>query len=251
MTAADHTRYQRIADTLRVRIVSGELAPGARLASERALSEEFGVSRPTLREAIKVLRAEGLVIAAPGAGLFVREAPHLIRNSRNRLSREERARTGGTFAADMASVGLTHYVETKIDTVEAGADIALLLDVDEGSRVVVRERRMWGSGTPMQFASSYFPADIAEGTPIMDRDTGHGGVYARLEEMGHRLVSPFVERISVRIPSRPERMWFGLDEGVAILVIHRIARTAERVVEVNRILLRGDRYELEYEIAAD
>ena len=53
--------------TLRQRIVEGEIAPGAKL-NERALSELLQVSRTPLREAIKMLAAEGLVALLPNRG---------------------------------------------------------------------------------------------------------------------------------------------------------------------------------------
>jgi DNA-binding FadR family transcriptional regulator len=53
-----------------MRIVSGELAPGATIDLE-ALEDEFGVSRTVVRETIKVLVAKGLVDARPKAGTFV------------------------------------------------------------------------------------------------------------------------------------------------------------------------------------
>lgn len=251
MTPTEPTRYQRIAEALRTRIESGALAPGEKLPSERAMAEEFGVSRPTMREALKDLRGEGLLIARHGSGIYVRERPQVVRLSRNRLSRAERQRTGGTFASDMAALGLTPRVEVDIALDEADATLALDLDIDEGAPVVARRRRMYGSDTPMQLATSYFPAELVRGTAIERKDTGHGGVYARMEEMGHHLVTPFVERIGTRAPTRAEREWFGFTDGAGLLVLTRIASTADRPVEVNRMLMRGDRYELVYEVAAD
>lgn len=52
-------------------IVSGELGPGARLPSERALSEALGVGRYSVREALKILEAVGLVESRPGDGTFL------------------------------------------------------------------------------------------------------------------------------------------------------------------------------------
>lgn len=251
MSTTDPPRYPQIAEDLRRRILRGDLAPGAKLPSERVLAEQAGVTRGTVREAIKVLRAEGMVIPVHGSGVFVRDQPRMIRLGRNRLSRGERARTGGTFSADMAALGKEPRVDTEIVLDEADASLALDLEVDEGTPLVARRRRMYGDDTPMQLATSYFPADIARGTPIEQRDTGHGGVYARLEEMGHHLVTPFVERVGARAPSREEREWYGLAQGVPLLTPTRVARTAERVVEVNQMLMRADYYELVYEIPAD
>lgn len=65
-------RYQRIAAELRARIESGQLAPGDTIPSETALLEEFGVSRITVRNAIKLLRAAGLVTTEQGRPTRVR-----------------------------------------------------------------------------------------------------------------------------------------------------------------------------------
>jgi DNA-binding GntR family transcriptional regulator len=59
-----------VATLLRARIVSGELAPGTQLR-EVALAESIGVSRPSLRESLQVLRQEGLVRHEPHRGTFV------------------------------------------------------------------------------------------------------------------------------------------------------------------------------------
>jgi GntR family transcriptional regulator len=243
--------WQLLADDLRRQITSGALAPGQKLPSERELEATRGVSRITIRHAMRVLASEGFVFAEQGRGLFVRDQPAMVRLARNRLSRDERTRTGGTFKADMLSIGLEPRVVTTIGLESADEDVALALDLADDQLVVTRNRRMYGGGDLMQLATGYYPADVARGTAIEREDTGHGGVYARLEEKGYTLVTPFVERVSARAPLQDERDEFGLPNGVPLLVVTRTARTTERVVEVNRILMRGDRYELVYEIAAD
>ncbi|MGI5473072.1 GntR family transcriptional regulator [Streptomyces sp. CA-132043] len=60
----------RVADELRQMIISGELQPGSSL-SEMTLSENFGVSRTPIREALKQLQIEGLVQVRPRVGTFV------------------------------------------------------------------------------------------------------------------------------------------------------------------------------------
>lgn len=65
------TLWQRVHERLRDQILSGELAPGAELA-EVALSEQLGVSRGPVREALGRLASEGLVIVRPRRGAVVR-----------------------------------------------------------------------------------------------------------------------------------------------------------------------------------
>lgn len=68
---------QRIADELRALIVSGELTEGDSLGHEPDLVERFGVSRPSLREALRILEAEGLVTVVRGVrGGVVVHAPN-------------------------------------------------------------------------------------------------------------------------------------------------------------------------------
>jgi len=62
--------HNELADRLRHMIVEGELAPGEKLA-EKELCEQFGVSRTPLREAMKVLATEGLVLLTPNRGCAV------------------------------------------------------------------------------------------------------------------------------------------------------------------------------------
>lgn len=64
-------RYQQIAADLRSRITDGEFAPGELLPSEASLGERYGASRVTVRKALEVVRAEGLVDSRQGFGWLV------------------------------------------------------------------------------------------------------------------------------------------------------------------------------------
>ncbi len=65
--------YRQIAEDLRQRIETGELAPGAQLRTELELRERYDASRNTVRDAIKWLITRGLVETRPGQGTFVTE----------------------------------------------------------------------------------------------------------------------------------------------------------------------------------
>lgn len=63
--------YEQVADILRARILSGELAPDTQIPSEPDLQAEFVVARGTVRKAIGRLKAEGLLVTTMGRGTFV------------------------------------------------------------------------------------------------------------------------------------------------------------------------------------
>jgi GntR family transcriptional regulator len=101
-------------------------------------------------------------------------------------------------------------------------------------------------------ATSYLPLSIVGGTRIAYTDTGPGGVYARLAELGHA-PARFTERLIARAP-RPdevERLELTTSVGALVLEIVRYAYTEQnRCVEVNRMILDATAYELAYEFGA-
>jgi GntR family transcriptional repressor for pyruvate dehydrogenase complex len=64
---------QSVVRQIELLILRGVLRPGERLPSERDMSEKFGVSRPSLRDAVADLSDRGLLVSRPGAGIFVAE----------------------------------------------------------------------------------------------------------------------------------------------------------------------------------
>ncbi|CAG9172345.1 Pyruvate dehydrogenase complex repressor [Cupriavidus laharis] len=65
----------RIAQSLREDIATGRFTAGARLPAESALAGTFGVSRPIVREAIALLKADGILVTRKGAGAYVSDTP--------------------------------------------------------------------------------------------------------------------------------------------------------------------------------
>lgn len=72
--------YRRLADAIRDSIIDGTYPTGSLLPSEAALSTEYGVSRPTVRQALAALRTEGLLTVQMGKGSFVRAPEYAPRH---------------------------------------------------------------------------------------------------------------------------------------------------------------------------
>lgn len=105
-------------------------------------------------------------------------------------------------------------------------------------------------GKPVLLSTSYLPAPLVEGTAITEPDTGPGGVYARLAELGHGPVR-FREEVRSRMPLPEETAQLGLPAGTPVMLICRTAIADEgRVVEVNEMVLDAAAYVLEYDFDA-
>lgn len=235
-------RYQEIADQLREQILSGELAPGAKLPGENTLMEQHDAARSTVRQALDVLRAEGLIESKQGVGVRVRTFRPLRRPAVQRLSSE--VWHSGRSIWDVDLEDRPYRVEVDVDEAAAPDSIARILDAD--GPVCRRSRRFYVDDKLVQTAVSYIPLDLAAGTAIMQQDTGPGGVYARLADGGHR-PARFKEEVRTRMPTPAEADRFALGAGSPLFLIRRAAATEQgRVVEVNEMTLDGSNYILEY-----
>ncbi|MGH9120154.1 MAG: GntR family transcriptional regulator [Acidimicrobiales bacterium] len=245
--------YRQIADELRDEIRSGRLAEGDMLPSEAALMRQHGTSQGTVRKAIAVLRSEGWVVSESGRGVFVRRRPTVFRKGNDRFARKNRQGPKGraAFDVEIADQGLAPKTEVEVSGPEAVPDeIAPLLGYEDGGQVAVRRRLMLADGEPVQLATSYIPWDIAKGTRIVEEDSGPGGIYARIEEAGHRL-KEFSEDVSAR-PAFPEEAdALGLDSGVPVILLTRVAYDSKgRPVEVCDCVMAADRWRLNYTFPA-
>jgi GntR family transcriptional regulator len=154
-----------------------------------------------------------------------------------------------------SSGSLTTGSPVEVDVLEVGPgkvpeDIAGRLKVRTGAKVLVRRRRYLADGFPMELATSYVPWKFADGTAMTETNPGPGGIYARLEEEGHRLRS-FSEEVSARMPTPDEARSLRLGPGVPVIVVVRTAVDTDDVpVEVCDTVMAADRYVLSYELPA-
>ncbi|WMX47272.1 GntR family transcriptional regulator [Streptomyces roseicoloratus] len=244
-------KYQRIADELRTAIQAGTFAPGDRLPGENDLMSTYDVARMTARQALSVLRNEGLAEARKGAGVFVRSFRPLRRRGIPRLAHGHWGSGRSVWSADVAEDRALVVDQIEVTTAPAGARVARVLGLScPDEPVCVRSRRFVLDDRPVLLSVSYLPAALVEGTAIMEPDTGPGGTYARLAELGRRPVH-FREEIRSRMPTAEESDRLALEFGTPVILIGRTAVTEQGVaVELNEMTLDSASYVLEYDFDA-
>ncbi|MFF4735109.1 GntR family transcriptional regulator [Streptomyces sp. NPDC002536] len=249
--ASDRPAYKQIADQLRAAIKAGEFQPGLRLPSEAELIAQFEVSQGTIRQALNLLKSEGLVHSQQGRGVFVRERPRIRRLASDRFLRRHRDEGKAAYLAESEASGVRPEVEVYfVGPSDAPEEIAGLLNLRRGAKVLVRRRRYLSNGHPTEMATSYIPWALAKGTAMVEPNPGPGGIYARLEEQGYRL-ERFKEEVGARMPSPEEVKALQLASGTPVLTLVRTAFAADdKPVEVCDTVLAADLYRLDYDLPA-
>ncbi|WP_234430612.1 GntR family transcriptional regulator [Streptomyces sp. NRRL F-4489] len=197
--------------------------------AEHRLTGEYEVSRHTVREALRKLRADGLVIA-----------------ERGRASRLDTRRIqqplGSLYSLfrDLEAQGVEQRSEVLRLERTADATVAGHLGVVPDAPLVVLERLRLADGEPLAHDTAYLPADIAE--PLLDADFGHTSLYGELARRCGVKVSGGRERIAPFLPDIRQAWLLGLADREAAFAIERLGRAGERPVEWRETVVRGDRF---------
>jgi GntR family transcriptional regulator len=242
MTGKQDSASGRAAEALRQRILDGVYAPGARMPSATVIAEEFGFDRGTAARVLAQLRFEGLILTKPRSGSFVRNLNPNLRSFPRRLEvwKEGQAVQGADSGRQ------TRLVDLTVGETPASEAIAQAFGIEPASSLVRRARRFAIEDRPVQVADSFYLPEMVRSTSIVYTDTGPGGVYARLAEIGHAPVR-FTERVQARMPLPMEIKALELPGGTPVFYIIRIAFDGEdRCVEVTEMVLDAGAYELEY-----
>ncbi len=245
-------RYLQIADDLAQQIRAKVLPPGEQVPSESELMDRYAVSQGTVRKAMTELRATGLIETHHGRGSFVKSRPPVRRKSSDRFRRSHRTAGKAAYLAEAEQAGAKPSVRVLyVGPIEAPAEIAERLSVPAGAQVLARRRLYFSDGIPTEEATSYLPWDIAKDIPdLFSENPGGGGIYARLEEHGHRLAE-LTETVRARLATKQETVSLSLSPGSPVIHLLRDARTDDGlVVEVCDTIMAADQFILEYRIPA-
>lgn len=221
--------WAQVCADLRRRIEAGDFAPG--FPGELTLTEEYEVSRHTIREALRVLRSEGVLRSQRGRPTVVE--PTVYRQSLGTLSSlfESVAAQGATPRSDVLRLATTH-----------NASVCADLGIAKDTELVVIERLRYADDQPIAHDVSWLPADIAR--PLLTRDLSHAALYAELQGLGVAIDGGF-ERVTAERAPRHIAELLDLVVDAPLLLLERRATAQGRPVEWRETHVRADRFSLE------
>lgn len=210
--------------------------------------ERFKVSLPTLRQAIALLRAEGLLESRQGIGTFVREDRRLTRRSRHRYG-AARARSGllnDRFRHEIVFAGRGSLPDR----------IAEAMGATSGDEAVIRRRHLYDrdTGRLEEIGASYLPLSIAGGTLLEEPVVLAKALFRCVEDVTGRRYATALDRWVGRLATAEEVTAFDLRSGAPILeVIHTVRDDDGSVLEVSESIWPADRVVVldEYGIPAE
>ncbi|MEY9890555.1 GntR family transcriptional regulator [Catenulispora sp. MAP5-51] len=205
--------YKQVTDAIRDDITQGVYKPGEALPSEARMLEQYGVSRTTLRQALVILRTEGLIEVQHGRGAFVRSRP-------TAAAALTRPRTD-----PLHTIGSVHIFRQ-----DADAATAALTGVPEGSALYVRETTATDPVTGRRVLTrTLLPFTAAEGTELeTDPFPERPALLAALSARHGKLTAK--ELVSARMPTPDETKALALPDITPILETTLVTTAKGRTV---------------------
>jgi GntR family transcriptional regulator len=210
--------------------VLSSLPPGSPIPTERSLAAQFDVSRTTVRQALAELTVEGRLLRVQGKGTFAAE-PKVAQ--RLQLS---------SYTEDMRAQGREPSSKL-LDVQELPADpeLARLLAVRQGAKVLRLQRLRLADGEPMAIETTHLPLGRFRG--LRRWVTPGFSLYQVLRERFEVEMGHAEETIETALAGPHEAEVLGADVGMPMLLLSRQTfDTEERPVEWVRSVYRGDRY---------
>lgn len=219
--------WQQVLQDLERRIAEGDIVD--RFPTDRELTEHYGVSRHTAREAVRRLRARGLVDRQRGRGSFLSDG-HLTQP------------LGGLYSLYRAveDQGLAQRSEVLSLEVERDADAAGRLGLPPDAELVRVGRLRFAGDEPLALDSVWLPADV--GHPLLDADLTHTALYDQLRERAGVTITEATETLEPIVPDADARALLHLDDDEALLRVRRLGSSRGRPVECRVTLIRGQRF---------
>lgn len=224
--------WWQVEQAIREIIQGGEWSTGDQIPAEDRLCQMFGVSRITLRHALRNLEDSGLLRREHGRGTFVRSTT-LVAGTRELTS----------FTQEMKHMGVqatSSLLECSLTT--AGPEAAAALEIDEGDPIVRIRRLRLGNGQPIGIQTAQLSAARVPG--FLDAGLPQGSLYEALER-GYGIVASAAREVyRVAVVNAEDAALLGLSAGGAAFVVERITTDERGPFEFTVSVMRGDRYEI-------
>ena len=228
-TTDSRPKWQQVLDDLEDRLARGDI--DQRFPTDRELVEHYGVSRHTVREAVRRLKARGVIDRERGRGSIVRR-PDLV----------QRLGTLYSLFGAVEARGMTQTSEVVALEFARDPQAAAKLGLEPTDELFHLQRIRHADGSPLALDTVWLPPDL--GRPLLDVDFSRTALYDELEaRLGVRPTAGREEIVPL-VADDDLRAVLDLEPDEAVLRIQRTSSIDDRLVECRITLVRGSRFTL-------
>ena len=232
--------YVQLKSVLGAQIDSGVWQPGDQLPSEPELCRQYGVSRTVVRQALKEMSYEGIIIRRKGKGTFAAEP---------KISSTSLVHSLSGFAQDMAERGLmtiNKVLEQSI--VPANQKVASFLEVDELTPLIKIDRLRFVEGEPIVLVTSFLPYELCR--ELVQANLEEMSLYDYLEEKFNLKITRGRRLIDAVVANEYEANLLQIEMGAPLIRVESVSYIQDgTAIEYFIALFRADRSRFDVEIA--
>ena len=222
--------WAQVSADLRRRIDVGEFTDS--FPGELDLTEQYGVSRHTIREALRVLRTEGILKSERGRGTSIQ-------------SRNFSQNLGALYSLfqTIAEEGVAQTSSVQRLALTTNTTVALELGVQPNTELLVLERIRFANSEPLAYDTSWLLAN--ETQALLQSDFTTASLYAELRSQCGIDMNGGKEKILAQTAPRHIATVLDMPQGAAVFAIERLGASHNRAIEWRETFIRGDRFSLE------
>lgn len=221
--------WTQLHDDLLTRLEGGEFSE--RFPGELELVDDYSVSRHTVREALRRLRADGVIESSRGRSSIAR--PGAITQQLGVMY---------SLFHELEARGITQTSRVLMLGLVADAEAATRLGLSPDTELVHLERLRLGDNEPIAWDRAWLAPDV--GAPLLDTDFSHTGLYDEWQRTAGVRLTGGRETIRALAPTGEQGRLLDIRRGEAVLEIDRVGCLRDRPVEFRRTLVRGSRFSL-------
>jgi len=219
--------WAQLEGALKHRLDNGEF--DGRFPTDNELVKEYGVSRHTVREAIRHLNRSGILRRERGRGTVV-----------NRTEFEQPLGALYSLFQSIESSGAVQRSVVLSKREELDPVISERLERSPDTQLLFLERLRFADDEPLAIDRAWLPMELA--APLLSSDFAHTALYAELEAKCGVRPDAGWERIAPLLPIPEERSLLAMRRGEAALFLERLGSTGGSPIEWRTTTIRGDRY---------
>lgn len=231
--------YFQLKKILEEYLVSEHPGPDEPFPTEEWLSAQFGISRPTVRQAINELVVEGRLVRTKGKGTFL---------SKPKINQEFAMRIEN-YETEMNKKGMIPKTDVlKLTISKADLRVATALQIDAGDAVIELHRLRYANGEPFVIVITYLP--YSKCPEMMNIDYVHQSLYTTMVNKYGFEVAWIERTLEGLLPTDHEAAVLKTEKCVPLLYFESIAYLKDNTpIEFSRAKYRGDRSRFIFKLA--